>query len=78
LCQCRKLLSPAPLFVLLNTYTTVLTLGQTESEARQLEMFVKEMMESCSVQLTSGELVFADQANRQISNSVFTRAVVTL
>lgn len=74
--QCRKLLSPTPLFVLLNAYTTVLTRGQTAKEATQLELFVKEMLPDYSISLTSGELVLGDCANRQISNSVFTRAVV--
>jgi 23S rRNA (cytosine1962-C5)-methyltransferase len=74
--QCHDLLSSTPLFVLLNTYTTVLTSGQTAREAMQLETFLKEMFEGRSVTLTSGELVLTDRAKRQISNSVFTRAVV--
>jgi 23S rRNA (cytosine1962-C5)-methyltransferase len=76
--QCRKLLSPAPLFVLLNTYTTVLTSGQTTKEAFQLESFLKEMLTDYPVAFTTGELVLADSANRHISNSVFARATVTL
>jgi 23S rRNA (cytosine1962-C5)-methyltransferase len=72
--QCRKLLSPAPLFVLLNTYTTVLTRGQTVGEATQLLSFLKEMLADYSSELSAGELFFADPAGRQISNSVFARA----
>jgi len=71
--ECRKLLSPAPLFVLLNTYTTVLTRGQTAAEAAQLQSFLKEMLRDYPATITCGELVLADSANRQISNSVFAR-----
>jgi 23S rRNA (cytosine1962-C5)-methyltransferase len=72
--QCRQLLSPSPLFVLLNTYTTVLTRGQTAKEAAQLHSFLKEMLRDYPATLTSGELVLNDSAKRQISNSVFARA----
>jgi 23S rRNA (cytosine1962-C5)-methyltransferase len=72
--QCRKLLSPVPLFVLLNTYTTVLTRGQTAGEATQLLSFLQEMLVEYPVQFSAGELFFADAAGRRISNSVFARA----
>jgi 23S rRNA (cytosine1962-C5)-methyltransferase len=72
--QCRKLLSPSPLFVLLNTYTTVLTRGQTASEATQLLSFLQEMLVDYPAELSAGELFFADRACRQISNSVYARA----
>jgi 23S rRNA (cytosine1962-C5)-methyltransferase len=72
--QCRKLLSPTPLFVLLNTYTTVLTRGQTASEAMQLLSFLNEMLVDYSPEISGGELFFADHAGRRISNSVFARA----
>jgi 23S rRNA (cytosine1962-C5)-methyltransferase len=72
--QCRKLLSPSPLFVLLNTYTTVLTRGQTTHEAAQLNSFLKEMLQDYPATFTSGELILADSANRKISNAVFARA----
>ena len=74
--ECRKLLSTAPLFVLLNTYTTVLTRGQTAAEAAQLHSFLKDMLRDYPAAITSGELVLADSANRQISNSVFARALI--
>jgi 23S rRNA (cytosine1962-C5)-methyltransferase len=74
--QCRKLLSPAPLFVLLNTYTTVLTRGQTAGEATQLLSFLQEMLVKCPAQISAGELFFADADGRQISNSVFARAQI--
>jgi 23S rRNA (cytosine1962-C5)-methyltransferase len=72
--QCRKLLAPAPLFVLLNTYTTVLTRGQTANEAAQLLSFLKELLGDFSPDLSAGELFFTDAATRRISNSVFARA----
>jgi 23S rRNA (cytosine1962-C5)-methyltransferase len=72
--QCRKLLSPSPLFVLLNTYTTVLSRGQTANEAAQLHSFLKEMLRDYPSTFTCGELILCDSAKRQISNSVFTRA----
>ncbi len=72
--ECRKLLTPSPLFVLLNTYTTVLTRGQTATEAAQLQSFLQEMFRDYPATLTSGELFLTDSANRQISNSVFARA----
>ena len=72
--QCRKLLSPSPLFVLLNTYATVLTRGQTANEAAQLLSFLKEMLADYPSELSAGELFFVDSAGRQISNSVFARA----
>jgi 23S rRNA (cytosine1962-C5)-methyltransferase len=76
--QCRKLLSPSPLFVLLNTYTTVLTRGQTTTEAAQLHSYLQEMLRDylTAATITSGELCLADSAHRQISNSVFARAKI--
>jgi len=71
---CRQLLSDAPLFVLLNTYTTVLTRGQTRAEAGQLEAFLQEMLKSLPAEITAGELVSRDRAGREISCSVFARA----
>ena len=72
--QCRNLLAPKPLFVLLNTYTTVLTRGQTAKEATQLQSFLKEILGDDPATITMGELGFADSAGRHISNSVFARA----
>ena len=74
--ECRRLLSSTPLFVLLNTYTTVLTRGQTASEAAQLQSFLKEMLQDHRANLTAGELFLPDPENRRISNSVFARAHV--
>lgn len=74
--QCHNLLSPAPLFVLLNSYTTVLTRGQTAKEVTQLRSFLKEMLADCSSTITVGELGFADSAGRRISQSVFARAQI--
>lgn len=76
--QCRKLLSPKPLFVLLNTYTTVLTRRQTAAEAAQLHSFLQEMLRDYPAAISSGELFLSDSAGRQISNSVFARAEIQL
>ena len=72
--QCRKLLSASPLFILLNTYTTVLTRGQTANEAIQLHSFLHEMLAAQPVRISAGELLLADSAGRRISNSVYARA----
>ncbi|HYL65211.1 MAG TPA: class I SAM-dependent methyltransferase [Candidatus Methylomirabilis sp.] len=72
--ECRKLLSPSRLFVLLNTYTTVLTSGQTDREAAQLRDSLAEMLQGYPVTISAGELYLADSANRRISASVFVRA----
>jgi 23S rRNA (cytosine1962-C5)-methyltransferase len=74
--QSRKLLSPSALFVLLNTYTTVLTRGQTANEAAQLHSHLQEMLRDHPATFTSGELFLTDSANREISNSVFARAQI--
>lgn len=74
--QCHNLLSPAPLFVLLNSYTTVLTRGQTAKVATQLRSFLKEMLADFSSTISVGELGFADSAGRRISHSVFARAEI--
>ncbi|MGC1619976.1 MAG: class I SAM-dependent methyltransferase [Candidatus Acidiferrum sp.] len=71
--QCRKLLSPSPAFVLLNTYTTVVTRGQTTAQAAQLHSYLQEMLRDYPAAVTSGELILCDFAGRQISNSVFAR-----
>ncbi len=78
--QCRKLLSPSPLFVLLNTYTTVLTRGQTTTEAAQLHSYLQEMLPDypTATTITSGELFLADSAKQKISTSVFARAHIHL
>lgn len=74
---CRKLLSPQPLFVLLNTYTTVLTRGHTAAEASELHTVLQEMLRDYPAKISSGELLLADPAGRQISNSVFARAEIS-
>lgn len=74
--QCRKLLSPTPLFVLLNTYTTVVTRGQTKIEAAGLYAYLREMLCDHRAAIAPGELLFSDTAGRQISSSVFARAQI--
>lgn len=75
--QCCKLLSPRPLFVLLNTYTTVLTRRETAAEAAQLRSFLQEMLCDYSATIFSGELFLSDAAGRQVSSSVFARAGIS-
>jgi 23S rRNA (cytosine1962-C5)-methyltransferase len=72
--KCRELLTRAPLFVLLNTYTTVLTRGQTANEATQLHTFLKEMLVDYPAETSAGEIFLGDSADRQIYSSVFARA----
>lgn len=74
--ECRKLLSPSPLFVLLNTYTTVLTSGQTAREAAQLHSFLTEILQGLPANFTAGELYLRDSAGRRIAASVFARAQI--
>jgi 23S rRNA (cytosine1962-C5)-methyltransferase len=75
--ECRKILSPRPLFVLLNMYTTVLTRDQAARDAAQLHSFLREMLpDKAGTSITSGELALRDRAGRQISNSVFARATM--
>lgn len=69
--QCQKLLSPRPRFVLLNTYTTILTRGQASAEAERLGGCLEEMLGNWNVSLTKGELFIADAAGRRISNAVY-------
>lgn len=76
LSQCRRLLSANPLFVLLNTYTTVLTRGQTAREAAQLQRFLAEVLQNYCAEIRSGELFLSDSAGRRVSNSVFARVTI--
>lgn len=73
---CRDLLSETPLFVLLNTYTTVLTQGETAKQSKRLHQYVAELLAGYRAATTSGELVIADSNGRQISASVFARAAL--
>jgi 23S rRNA (cytosine1962-C5)-methyltransferase len=72
--ECRRLLSPSPLFVLLNTYTTILASKQTAREAMQLHTFLQEVLQDYRANITAGELSLSDSANRPLSVSVFARA----
>jgi len=71
---CGKLLSAAPVFVLLNVYTTVATHGRVEKEAEGLLACLKEALGKLRATITSGELAIEDAAGRRISASVFARA----
>lgn len=74
---CRHLLSDSPRFVLLNVYTTVLTRGEADKQAHKLRAYVTGLLSGHAASITSGELVLTDSAGRQISASVFARAVIS-
>ena len=74
--RCRQLLSRSPLFVLVNTYTTVLIKDHTEKQARELRDYTSGLLVGRAATITSGELALVDSAGRQISASVFARAVI--
>jgi 23S rRNA (cytosine1962-C5)-methyltransferase len=71
---CGKVLSASPVFILLNVYTTVLTLGRIEREAEALRGWLKEMLGGLRPTITAGELALEDAARRRMSASVFSRA----
>jgi 23S rRNA (cytosine1962-C5)-methyltransferase len=70
---CGKLLD-APVFVLLNVYTTVVTQGRTEDDAQQLRAGLQNMLKRFKAKVSSGELALQDGAQRRLSTSVFARA----
>jgi 23S rRNA (cytosine1962-C5)-methyltransferase len=74
LAACRKLLSAAPVFVLLNVYATVLTQARIEKNAEALRRYLKEIFQKSPVTLTAGELALEDAGHRRISASAFARA----
>ena len=74
LSACRKILSTSPAFILLNVYSTVLTLGRVEKEAEGLRVCLKEMLGEFRATITAGELAIEDAARRKISASIFARA----
>jgi 23S rRNA (cytosine1962-C5)-methyltransferase len=71
---CGRLLSTAPVFVLLNVYTTVVTQERAEQEARELSRLLQTMIRETRMEIATGELMLADAAGRRISASVFARA----
>ena len=74
--HCRDLLGDSPRFVLLNTYTTVLTRGQPEKQAYKLHSLLAKLLAGYPATITCGELALADSGGRQISASVFARAAL--
>jgi len=74
LVECGKVLSAAPVFVLLSVYTTVLTQRRIEKEAKVLCGYLKEMLQKSHVTITAGELALEDTGRRRISASAFARA----
>jgi 23S rRNA (cytosine1962-C5)-methyltransferase len=71
---CATLLSPEPLFVLLNLYTTTLTRPRVHQDTERLCLWVKQMLSAFRPTVTSGKLALCDAAGRRISTSVFARA----
>jgi 23S rRNA (cytosine1962-C5)-methyltransferase len=71
---CGKLLDEAPVFVLLNVYTTVVTRGRIEKEAQRLRAALQEMLERFRATVSSGDLALQDATHRRISASTFARA----
>jgi hypothetical protein len=59
-----------------NTYTTVLIRDDTEKQARELRDYISGLLVGRAAEITSGELALVDSAGRQISASVFARAVI--
>jgi len=71
---CGALLDGPAVFVLLNVYTTVVTQGRTEDDARRLRAGLQAMLKRFRTTVSSGELALQDGAQRRISTSVFARA----
>lgn len=74
LVECGKVLDRAPVFVLLNVYSTVLTRGRTENEAQRLRAGLQNMLKRFAATVSAGELGLQDGAGRRIRTSVFARA----
>jgi 23S rRNA (cytosine1962-C5)-methyltransferase len=75
--RCREVLSATPLFVVVNTYTTVVTRDETAEDAARLNWLLREILEDFPVtKITAGELLLADSGRRKITQSVFARAEI--
>jgi 23S rRNA (cytosine1962-C5)-methyltransferase len=74
--RCREVLSAAPLFVIINTYTTVVTRDETKADAMRLSAMLGEMLEGYSAKIQAGELALADSNGRKITQSIFARAEI--
>ncbi|MDD5371192.1 MAG: class I SAM-dependent methyltransferase, partial [Anaerolineaceae bacterium] len=67
LAECRKILSPQPLFVVMTAYAV-------KASSLTLYYALQEMVGDCKGLLTAGELVTQEQsAGRMISNAVYAR-----
>jgi len=71
---CREILAPAPVFVVLNVYTTVRMQGQIAKEADALRSCLTQRLKPSRLTVTAGALVLEDAGGRRISASVFARA----
>ncbi|HEU0369167.1 MAG TPA: class I SAM-dependent methyltransferase, partial [Candidatus Acidoferrum sp.] len=74
LAACKAVLSPKPLFVLLNLYVTVVTRDRAKQKTESLQKSLQKMLHNSPLEITSGELAVLDGAARRISASVFARA----
>lgn len=74
LSACEKLLSVAPMFILLNVYATVRTRTRIEAESERLSSSLKRLLREFRATISSGELAIQDTTGRKISASVFARA----
>lgn len=72
--DCRKLLSDAPSFVIVNTYTTVLSRGSTHRDATKLRDSLGTLVADRSMRIEAGELQLIDSGGRKITQAVFARA----
>lgn len=72
LSACAKVLSPSPVFVLLNVYSTVLT--RQGKDTKRLRECLATILEKKQLLIVSGELGIEDGAGHRISASVFANA----
>jgi 23S rRNA (cytosine1962-C5)-methyltransferase len=73
---CTAVLSPSPVFVLLNAYATVLTHESIEEEAAKLQACAKTMLARFQIAIVFGELAIKDSFGRKVTASAFARAEV--
>lgn len=72
---CRRLLTPSPAFVLLNLYTTVLSRTRIDEDMRALRARMEELLIGFSMKTSVGRLTLQDSAGREITASIFARAI---
>jgi len=72
--RCREVLSPEPLLVIVNTYATVVTRGDTARDAAKLKQLLHETLDGLPARIRAGELNLVDSSGRKITQSIFVRA----